>query len=122
MSLALMLVLQAAVPPPARPAPPPPPPLVVPIDFDLARYRPGDFGAANRACRNGDAAAIVVCGRRTSAGAYPLDEMAAIFEPRPFVAEIGLVGNLRAGAFVEAVELAPGVVSNRFLVGIRLPF
>lgn len=114
MSLALMLVLQAAVPPP-------PAPLVAPIDFDLARYRPGDFGTANRACRSGDPAAIVVCGRR-SPGTYPLDEMAAIFEPRPLVAETGLTGNLRARAFVDAVELAPGMVSNRLMVGIRLPF
>ena len=117
MSLALMLVLQAAVPPPA-------PPLVAPIDFDLARYRPADFGpgAAARACRNGDPAAIVVCGRRSSTGTYPLDEMAAIFEPGPLVAETRLTGNLQGRAFVEAVELAPGMVSTRFMVGIRLPF
>jgi hypothetical protein len=117
MSLALMLVLQAAVPPP------PPAPLVAPIDFDLARYRPSDagFAATSRACRSGDPDAIVVCGRR-SPGTYPLDEMAAVFEPRPLVAEIRLIGNLRARAFVEAVELAPGVVSNRLMVGIRLPF
>jgi hypothetical protein len=121
MSLALMLVLQAAVPPPAPPAPPR---LVAPIDFDLARYRPGDsgFAATSHPCRAGDPTAIVVCGRRNGAGAYPLDEMAAIFEPRPFVAETGFIGNLRAAAFVESVELAPGLVSNRFMVGIRLPF
>jgi hypothetical protein len=103
-------------------APPPPPPLVAPIDFYLARYRPGDFGAPGRDCRSGDAAAIVVCGRRSSTGTYPLDEMAAIFESGPLIAETRLTGNLQGAAFVEAVELAPGLVSNRFMVGIRLPF
>lgn len=116
MYLALMLVLQAAAPPPAPP--------VTPIAFDLARYRPADagFAATTRPCRSGDPATIVVCGRRGGAGAYPLDEMAVIFEPRPLVAEIGLIGNLRARAFVDSVELGPGMVSNRFMVGIVLPF
>lgn len=117
MTLALVLALQAAAPPPV-------PPLVAPIDFDLARYRPGDagFAEAGRACRSGDAAAIVVCGRRSSTGTYPLDEMAAIFESGPLIAETRLTGNLQGRAFVEAVELAPGMVSTRFMVGIRLPF
>lgn len=118
MSMALMLALQAAV------APPPAQPHLAPIDFDLARYRPGGPGldAAGRGCGPGDPAAIVVCGRRRSGGDYPLDEMTLIFGPRPLVAEIGLVGNLRARAYVESVEIAPGLVSNRLMVGIRLPF
>lgn len=116
MSLALMLVLQAAVPPA--------PPLVGPIAFDLARYRPAGFGTGlrGRGCAAGDPAAIVVCGRRTGGGAYPLDEMALIFEPRPLVAETGIARNLTGRAYVESVELAPGMVSNRFMVGIRSPF
>ncbi len=117
MSLAILLVLQAA-------APPPPPSLALaPIDFDLAYYRPADagFAATARPCDRGDGAAIVVCGRR-GAGAYPLAEMAAIFAPRPIRADIGLAGALRGRAFVEGVEIAPGVVSNRVMLGIRLPF
>lgn len=114
MSLAIMLVLQAAAPPPLS---------LAPIDFNLAHYRPADagFAAPARPCDRGDGAAIVVCGRR-SAGTYPLDEMAAIFAPRPIRADIGLAGALRGRAFVEGVEIAPGVVSNRVMLGIRLPF
>jgi hypothetical protein len=115
MSLALMLVLQAAVPPPA------PARAVAPIEFDLARV---GTGAPGRDCAAGDPGAIVVCGRRRSGGvgAYPLEEMAAIFEPGPLVAETGLIGTIRARAFVESVEIGPGQVSNRLMVGIRLPF
>jgi hypothetical protein len=79
--------------------------------------------AARGACGRGDPVAIVVCGRRSRSGAvYPLDEMARIFDPRPLVAETGLIGNLRGRAYVEGVEIAPGLVSNRLMIGIRLPF
>jgi hypothetical protein len=116
MSLALMLVLQAAVPPPA--------PLVAPIDFDLARYRADGPGLAlsGRDCAAGAPAAIVVCGRRRSGGDYPMEEMARLYEQGPLIAETGLIGNLRARAFVERVEFPGGQVSNRLMVGIRLPF
>ena len=119
MSLALMLVLQAATPA----APAPLPPALAAIDFDLARFRPFDFdlGMPGRACNRNDPSAIVVCGRRSGA-TYPLDEMAREFEPGRILAETGLVGNVRAGIYVESVEIAPGLVSNRLTVGLRLPF
>lgn len=47
--------------------------------------------------------------------------MAARFEPRRIVAETGIAGNLAGGVRVEGVELQPGMVSNRLLVGIRVP-
>jgi hypothetical protein len=114
MSLTLLLALQAAAPAPAS--------ILAPIDFDLARLPRLDLGAlGGPACNRADPNAIVVCGRR-GRGTYPLDEMAAQFEPRPIRAETGLVGNLRGAAYLESVVLPGGQVSNRMMVGIRLPF
>lgn len=117
MSLALMLALQAAAPDAPAPA------ALAAIDFDLARFRPLDLSAAmpGRACNRSDPSTIVVCGRRTQ-GTYPLDEMASEFEPERIVAETGLIGNLTGNVRVEAVEFPGGQVSNRVMVGIRLPF
>ncbi|HMG48058.1 MAG TPA: hypothetical protein VK614_11425 [Allosphingosinicella sp.] len=114
MSLALMMLVQAAAPAP---------PALAAVDFDLARYQSADAErwAFGPACDRADPSAIVVCGRR-GRGTYPLDEMAELYEPRRILAETGIVGNLRGFAGVEAVELQPGVVSNRLLVGIRVPF
>ena len=117
MSLVLILALQAAAPAS------PPAPLVAPIDFDLARYRSGEPGLAlpGRDCAAGGAA-IVVCGRRRSGGAYPLEEMERLFAQGTLVAETGLVGAMRGRAYVESVEFPSGQVSNRVMVGIKLPF
>lgn len=114
MSLALMLVLQAAVPPPAPAA----------IDFDLARYRPADarFGITARPCLSNDPTTIVVCGRRPAGGAYPFEEMARIFAARPFVAETRLFGNVIGDVHGESVTLDRGAVSHRAMVRIRVPF
>ncbi len=116
MSLALMLVLQAAVPPPA-PAP-------AAIDFDLARYRPADarFAITARPCLSSDPATIVVCGRRPSGGAYPFEEMARIFAARPLVAETRLSGNVIGDVHGESVTLDRSAVSHRAMVRIRLGF
>jgi hypothetical protein len=111
MSLTLILALQAAA---AHPAP-----VLAPIDFDLARLRPVEFGLGR--CGRADPSAIIVCGRR-SRGAYPLGDMAAIFEPRPIRAEAGFGGNLIGRVFGQSVELDRGAVSNRAMIGIRLPF
>jgi hypothetical protein len=120
MSLALMMLVQAAAP--APPAPPALPALAT-IDFDLARYRPADLDrwTLGPSCTRTDPTAIIVCGRRSHA-TYPLEEMARLFEPGRIVAETGIAGNLVGGVRVEGVELQPGVVSNRLLVGIRVPF
>ena len=111
MNLALILALQAAA---AQPAP-----TLASIDFDLARFRPVEFGLAR--CDRADPSAILVCGRRTR-GAYPLDRMALEFEPERIVAETGLIGNLNGYIGVEAVEFPGGQVSNRAMIGIRTPF
>jgi len=115
MSLALMMLVQAAAPAPPALA------TIATIDFDLARYRPVDLWALGPSCVRTDPSAITVCGRRTRA-TYPLEEMAARFEPGRIVAETGIAGNLTGGVYVQGVELAPGMVSNRLLVGIRVPF
>ena len=114
MPLALFLALQAAA---AAPASAPP---LVQLDFDLARFSPEGF-LPGRACSRSDASAIVVCGRR-AAGAYPLAEMARIFEPGRLVAERRLAGNLTGNVHVESAPMDRGAVSNRAMVGLRLPF
>ena len=74
MSLALMLVLQAAtVPPTAAPA-------LAAIDFDLARLARFDLGLGPRGCDRTDPSASVNM-RPPAAGSYPLEAMAREFEP-----------------------------------------
>jgi hypothetical protein len=114
MPLALLLALQAA----AAPAPAPGP---LQLDFDLARFSPSGFGLSERACDRSGPSAIVVCGHRV-AGAYPLAEMARIFEPGRLVAQTRLTGNLTGDVHVESVPMDRGAVSNRVMVGLRLPF
>jgi hypothetical protein len=115
MSLSLILALQAATP--AAPA------ALAAIDFDLARLPPAGFEpwSTGRRCAGGDPEAITVCGRRTG-GAYPLDEMARIFEPRPLRAEMNVADNMIADAHVEAGPMDRGAVSNRAMVRLRLGF
>ena len=116
MALVFLLALQAAAPPPALGA----------IDFDLARVRPAEFGldgaGRTRGCDRADSSTIVVCGRRPSGVGYPLQEWARIFEPRPIVAETRLTGNLSGRAYVESVAFPNGEISNRVMVGVKLPF
>jgi hypothetical protein len=111
MSLSLMLALQAA----AAPAPP-----VLEIDFDLARYSRIELGLGGSACRR-DESEIVVCARR-GGGAYPLEEMARIFAPGRLVAATRVAGNLTGDVRLESAPMDRGAVSNRVLVGLRLPF
>ena len=112
MPLTLLLAFQAA----AQAAPP--------LDFDLSRVRPLDFDLREfrgSYCPPGEDGAIVVCGRRLKEG-YPLERMEREFAVRPPVAEVGLGGNVRGRAFVEQAEMPNGEVSNRIMLGIRLPF
>jgi hypothetical protein len=114
MPLTFLLALQAA----AAPAPP-----LLELDFDLARYSPAEFGL-DGGCNHADPSAIVVCARGPG-GAYPLAQMARIFEPhRHVVAETHLTGNLTGNVRVERNDMAAdrGVVPNRIMVGLRLPF
>jgi len=111
MALILMLALQASTS--SAPALPE-------IDFDLARYGRDEIALGQSACRR-DPSEIVVCARR-GGGAYPLEEMARIFEPGRLVAETRVAGNLTAGVRVESAPMPAGAVSNRVLIGLRLPF
>ena len=120
MSLTLMLALQAAAP--AQPAQAPAPSPLAPIDFDLARLARDGTGTAGRGCRAGDPVPITVCARRSSVGDYPMAEWARLFTPGPLRAEAGLGGGAVLRAYGEQVEIAPGLVSNRLMIGVRLPF
>ncbi|MEA3044360.1 MAG: hypothetical protein QOH47_2198 [Sphingomonadales bacterium] len=112
MSLTLILALQAAAPPASA---------LAPIDFDLARLPRLAIGIGGLRCDRADPTAIVVCARR-GGGAYPLDEMARMFEPGRIVAETRLFGNVIGDAHVEAVPMDRGAVSNRAMLRLRLPF
>ena len=112
MSLTLVLALQAAAAPPA--------PAFPAIDFDLARLPRPEFGVGGR-CDRADPSAIVICAPR-GGGAYPLGEMARMFEPGRIVAETRLFGNVIGDAHVEAVPMDRGAVSNRAMLRLRLPF
>lgn len=118
MHLLLLLAAQTA-------APATPPPTAwqprVGIDFDLADVRSGDGPAAG--CTRDGSEEVLVCGRRApGTGDYPLDEMALVFAQRPIRAETGLSGSLSGRIHLEQVEVQPGVVSNRVMIGVRLPF
>ena len=125
MNLAFLLSVQAA----ASPAPPPPTRIGA-GDFDLARYRksapPPDVHSLFH-CDTSNEKEIVVCARRAGP-AYPLEEMARIFEPRPLKAETR-IGGAMANVHVEQAEFGAdtpsahsGLTSKRVMVGIKLPF
>lgn len=121
MVLTLILAVQAV----AAPAPPAAAPrwaVIAPagtIDFDLARY-----GAVrDSSCLGGADGDVLVCGRRRGGtGSYDLDRWAAIFAPRPIRAEMDLGGNVQGRIHAEAVAMDRGAVSNRVMLGIRMPF
>ena len=107
MPLLLLLVLQAAAP--ALPA----------IDFDLARLRAPDARPSQDA---GDGAQVVVIGRRPPPNAYRLPDLTGRWQERPVRAETSLGGGAVARAYVESVEFPGGQISQRVMVGIRMPF
>lgn len=113
MSLALLILVQAAAAPPAG---------SLPIDFDLARYRPAQEGARGCAGGPGGPEEVVVCGRRRQGGDYPMAQWERVFAARPLVAEIGIGGDVRAGVLVDSVALDRGAVSNRVMVRVKWPF
>ncbi len=121
MALTLWLAVQASAAPGTLPVPP--------IQFDLATARsteaglPGRCGAGAGADLggNGNGNDIVVCGRR-GGGDYPMEEMERRYATRPLRAEVGIGGGSVARAYTEQVELAPGQVSKRAMIGIKLPF
>jgi hypothetical protein len=116
MSLALLMAIQAAAP--AEPQ------AMLSIDFNLAEARPatGLSLEIRRGCARPSGDEIVVCGRRESGEDYPMGEMARLFATRPIRAEMGLGGGMTARSYLEQVGLDRGAVSNRIMVGVRLPF
>jgi hypothetical protein len=125
MKLLLLLSLQAA----AAPAPAPAYDGIGAADFDLAKVKRADGLDTLFACDKAGGSEIVVCGRRRGY-AYPLDEMAKIFEAKPLRAETGLGNGAVADVRLEQVDLGPslspsahgGLRSNRIMVGIKMPF
>ena len=119
MNLAFLLSLQAA----ASPAPPPAAPFRT-SDFDLARYRrsapPADVHGLFH-CDDSSNSEIVVCARRAGP-AYPMEEMARIFEPKPLTAEVGIGHGATANVHVEDVAFPGGLHSHRVMLGVKLPF
>jgi len=99
------------------------PPALAAIDFDLARLQPAgaELWLPGRRCTAGDPEAITVCGRRTG-GAYPLEEMARVFAPRPLRAEMNVADNMTADVHVEAGPMDRGAASNRAMVRLRIGF
>lgn len=118
MSLTLLMALQAAAPATAQ--------RVLSIGFDLADVRAAEEEGAlpyqRRDCRRGAGDEIVVCGRRPSDEAFPMDEMARRYAEEPIVAEMGLGGGATARTLVEQVQLDRGAMSNRVMIRITIPF
>jgi hypothetical protein len=129
MALTLILALQAAAAAPASPEPPSRPRWTMVAGL-VQEFALGNSGGADLArlagagtCLPAAGSEVMVCGpRRGGAGAYPLDYWARIFAPRPIRAEMGLGGNVQGRIYSEAVPMDRGAVSNRAMVGIRLPF
>lgn len=114
MTLALLLALQAAPAAPVAPRPGPAAPL--PVSFDLAALPPGGD------CRGAGGAEIIVCGRRPGRGDYDFEKWEKVFAQVPIVAQMGIGGGAVARAYVERAAMPNGEVSNRVMVGIKLPF
>jgi hypothetical protein len=111
MNLLLLIGLQAAASPALESAA---------ISFDLAKVRraPTVHGLFSCDRSGGD---VVVCGHRAGP-AYPLEEMARIFEAKPLRAERGLGGGAVADVHAEGARMPQGRVSNRIMFGIKTPF
>ena len=113
MTVPLIFALQAAT---SSAAP-------LPVDYDLARPPPSEWGinATGRCSSSQDPTEIVVCARR-GGGGYPMEKWERVFEQKPLVAETDIGGGAIARAFVERVEMPNGEISNRMMIGIKLPF
>jgi hypothetical protein len=103
MSLVTALLMQATLAPPD-------------IDFDL-RHVP-----APAACTPGRGDEIVVCGRLDS-GEHRLSPLPdTTYAEAPPKAETKLFGDVVGSAVMEAEEVANGVVSNRIMLRMKIPF
>jgi hypothetical protein len=114
MALTLLLALQAAASPAERGA-------VAPVDFDLARAKPGE-PVLRRACAGATPGEIVVCGRPPPGGDYPLEEMAKIYETGPLDSEVSLGDGVRGSVTVDSVAMPNGEISKRVMVNVGVKF
>ena len=114
MSLALMLVLQAA-PVPAAPDSSASAG-IIPLDFDLKLWIPPDPCA-----RGEETAEIVVCGRRNP-DLYRITPLPGGYEAGPLVAEMGLGGGATGKVYVESVAMPDGQISKRIMFGVKMKF
>ncbi len=104
MAWLLLLVLQLAAPAAGTVA-----------DFDLRNVKP-----PADCSRTGDE--IVVCGRRDHVDRNRLMPLPANPYDQALVAETGIIGNVRGGVTVENFALPGGIVSNRAMANIKIPF
>ena len=107
MQLTLLLGLQVAIAPTA------------PIDFDLAKYRP------SVSCESKGPFDVVVCGRR-HADRNRLLPIEGDYETGPFMAQTR-IGGMDAGIAGEVKNFSEGsahngMVSQRMMVGLKIPF
>ncbi|HEX8584281.1 MAG TPA: hypothetical protein VF680_07720 [Allosphingosinicella sp.] len=117
MALAFLIALQAAAAvPPAAAAE------AAAVDFDLAELTRRQQAEAEAGCGTRAAGEIVVCGRRPGAGDYDMEKWERIFREGPLVAETDLGGGATGRAYTEQVDLGGGMVSKRFMVGVKVPF
>lgn len=86
------------------------------ISFDLRDVKPTDD------CAAGSANEIVVCAQRGGADPNRLIPLPRSHYDDPLTAEIGIIGNVRGSATIESLSLGQGVVSNRAMVNIKIPF
>lgn len=80
----------------------------IPADFDLAKVKPSP-----------DSNAIVVTARRPG---QRIEREPVSNEPPLGRAEIRLFGNVKGNVHVESEGFGNGTVSQRVMVGIKLPF
>lgn len=106
----LLLAAQAAESlPPRKPATREPPQPIAPIDFDLGKVAPAPARDE-----------IVVTARRDDQRVRPLTRFKQD-EALPR-AETGIIGDLRGGVALDKQGLPGGVVSNRVMMKLKLPF
>ena len=115
MALAFLIALQAAAAIPGSAAAE-----AVPADFDLAELAKRQQAEAKAGCGARGAGEIIVCGR-PGTGDYDMEKWERIFREDPLVAETDL-GGATGRAYTEQVDFGGGMVSKRFMVGVKLPF
>ncbi len=88
--------------------------VATPLDFNLRSYH------AISDCMSQGATGIVVCaeaGGRNRLAALDHPE----FEPEHIAASVKF-GHVTTSAALSAVEIGPGLISNRMMISIKLPF